>query len=406
MPPKTVPFGRYTLTGLLGRGGMATVYRAMMAGPMGFQKEVAVKRIHPEVTADRKRVQALVNEARLGGQLRHKNIVEIYEFDELGDTYFMAMEFIDGWSLDHVLRHCRRSRTPVPVSVVHEIMTEVCRGLHHAHTLVSHDGREAKLIHRDLKPGNLMIGRDGSVKVMDFGVAKATTNLYQTTAADTIKGTPVYMSPEQVRAMPMDCRSDLFSLGSILAELATGRIAFLADNLITVTWLIVECDIAELLEVVEDRHPPLGAVVARCMAVEPDDRYATARDMEKALRASWKSAPTRPTLAEWLGEIHLALPSAPPTGDFGSVGPPEAVEHASADGPQTTFSGVSKAPVPGLYDTTELPPELLPSYTGPDAPAPDRDATDAVEAAAPDGFDRFDEPDEPDEPDELSVGAP
>ena len=179
-----VPFGRYQLLNLLGEGGMATVYRAVMSGPMGFEKVCAVKRIHPEHTSEARLVRAMINEARLGGQLRHDNIVETYEFNEVDGHYYMAMEYVEGWTLDFVLRRCRNFREYLPATVVHEILLGTCRGLDYAHRLTDSEGKPTNLIHRDLKPANIIARLDGKVKIMDFGIARADTNKYKTTAKD------------------------------------------------------------------------------------------------------------------------------------------------------------------------------------------------------------------------------
>ena len=253
MADAPVPFGRYKLLNLLGEGGMAKVYRALLSGPMGFEKEVAVKRLDPKVTADERVVKALINEARLGGQLRHKNIVEIYEFNHVDGHYFMAMEYVDGWTLEALVRRCRNRREHLPASVVCEIVTSICRGLGYAHSLEDKAGRALNLVHRDLKPANVMVSREGDVKLMDFGIAKADSNLYKTTAEDVTKGTPVYMSPEQVTGAVLDQRSDIFSLGSILVELITNDTPFFANSLLAVMHAVLNANIETSLEKVRAR---------------------------------------------------------------------------------------------------------------------------------------------------------
>ena len=340
MTDEGVTFGRYRLVGLLGRGGMATVYRAYMSGPMGFEKEVALKRLHDEVTEDERLVRSLINEARLGGQLRHPNIVQTYEFDEIAGTYFMALELVQGWPLDAVLRHCRLQDERLPLTVVSEILIQACRGLHHAHELTGRDGSPARLIHRDLKPSNIMISQRGSVKIMDFGVAKAATNLYQTTTAETIKGTPIYMSPEQLMARELDRRSDVYSMGAILHEMVTGRIPFEADSLPGIIFQIVQGDLHECIERMRARYEPLVDVLTSCMAKEPEERFATARELSRALHQLEHTLPPGPTLLEWLEEVGDSLPAAPGIGDFGAPGRPAGLLDDRSGAPrQTTWAG-------------------------------------------------------------------
>jgi eukaryotic-like serine/threonine-protein kinase len=399
MTDEGVTFGRYRLVGLLGQGGMATVYRALMSGPMGFEKEVALKRLHAEVTEDERLVRSLVNEARLGGQLRHPNIVETYEFNEIAGTYFMALEFVQGWPLDALLRHCRLKDEELPLTVVSEILIQACSGLHHAHELTDRDGQPAHLIHRDLKPSNIMISRRGAVKIMDFGVAKAATNLYQTTTAETIKGTPIYMSPEQLMARELDRRSDIYSMGAIFHELVTHRIPFEAESLPAIIFQIVECELDECIERMRARHEPLVDVFARCMAKEPEDRFATAKELGQALQDLERTLPPGPTLLEWLEEEGDTLPAAPQIGDFGTVGRPAVlIDDRSGVPRQTTFSG--KSSEPALQVQTGAPPidrsgafddtvgvSLSSFFGGSSGGKPIVEAAVPVEAPSPEGGD-------------------
>ncbi len=277
-------FGSYRLTHLLGKGGMASVYRAVRSGPMGFAKQVAIKRLHPSLTRDSNILKALVNEARIGGQLKHPNIVEIYEFNRVGDTYYLAMEFIDGWTLDRVIQLGRKHQQQLPKGVALDMAIQVCEGLHYAHTLESLDGVEVHLVHRDLKPANIIVGRDGVTKIMDFGIAKADTNLFKTTLVDTTKGTPHYMSPEQVGGDPhLGARSDIFAMGSLLYELATEKILFQGDSLAAVLFAVSRAEVDEEVEEAEAALPGLGPILGRCLEREPKKRFPSARALQQAL---------------------------------------------------------------------------------------------------------------------------
>jgi len=327
-----VQFGRYQLVALLGEGGMARVYKAVLGGQMGFKKNVALKRISRSLTKNEKIIRALINEARLGGRLHHKNIVETYEFDDVDGHWYMAMEFVDGWPLDVLLAACRENRHWMPASVAVEIFENTLRGLSYAHDLTEEDGTPLQLVHRDLKPGNVMISRSGDVKVMDFGIAKAETNLYKTTDADSTKGTPVYMSPEQVRAEKLDKRSDLFSLGSMLHELITLQVPFQGSNLGSIVAGILETNLTQPLERVERRCAPLVPVVARLMAKNIDERYPDSQAVLKHLRDIRKDLPPGPTLADWLTDIDHELAKGVTAGDFGDDGPPAPVVARNATG--------------------------------------------------------------------------
>ncbi len=383
-----VPFGRYKLLNLLGEGGMAKVYRALLSGPMGFEKEVALKRLDSKVTADERVVKALINEARLGGQLKHKNIVEIYEFNHVDGHYFMAMEYVDGWTLDALVRRCRNHREYLPASVVYEIVANICRGLEYAHGLVDKSGRALNLVHRDLKPGNVMISREGDVKLMDFGIAKADSNLYKTTAADVTKGTPVYMSPEQVTGAKLDQRSDIFSFGSILVELITNEIPFSADNLLAIMHAVLNADIETPLAKVQARMPAFAPVLARAMAKDREERYESAASLTKALRALRRDLDPGPTLTEWLEDNMEQLPEATTTGEFGPGGAPrpvaprgtESLAAIAALDPEAAASirksGESISPAPAADAVSVGEADAMgetvdaPSLDGPSAPPP------------------------------------
>ena len=286
--PGAVPeetFGDYRLTHLLGKGGMASVFRAVRSGPMGFAKVVAIKRLHQSLADNDQVLKSLINEARLGGQLKHRNIVEVYEFNKVGDAYYLAMEFVDGWTLDRVVKLSQEFELPIPVEVVLDILIQVCEGLEYAHNIESLEGEEVRLVHRDLKPANIILGRDGVVKVMDFGIAKAATNLYKTTLADTTKGTPHYMSPEQVAGSPdLGPTSDIFALGSVLYELLTGKVLFTGESLVAVLFAVARAEVEEILAPLDDAVEGLSFVLGKCLEKDADERYQNAEVLAGDLR--------------------------------------------------------------------------------------------------------------------------
>ena len=314
-----VPFGRYQLVNLLGTGGMARVYRAVRSGPMGFEKPVALKLLDSEVTADTKFLKALTNEARLGGQIHHRNIVEIYEFDEVEGTWYMAMELVDGWTLWDVLEACRERAHFLPATVVAEILASICAGLDHAHELTGKEGEPLNLVHRDLKPGNVMVSRGGDIKIMDFGIAKSDSNLFKTTVEDVVKGTPVYMSPEQANNHTLDRRSDIFSLGAILHELVTLQVPFQGGSLGAIIAGILKCDLTAPLERVRNRHPQFCPLLERMLTREAEDRIGSATEVIEVLDALGRDLPPGPTLRKWLKGVEDWLPSSPSKGDFGTA---------------------------------------------------------------------------------------
>ena len=295
--PAYEEFGGYRLTHLLGKGGMASVYRAVRSGLKGFEKEVAIKRIHDSLTDNKKMIEGLTNEALLGGQLKHPNIVEVYEFNKVGEHYYLALEFVDGWTLDRVLKLSREYSMPIPPAVVLELGRQVCEGLDYAHKLESLDGRKVKLVHRDLKPANIIVSRYGIAKILDFGIAKAATNLYQTTVADVTKGTPHYMSPEQVGgAKDLGAASDLFAIGAVLYELATGKVLFVGDTLPTVLFSVVKAEVGPQIAEAERRIPNIGPILTRLLAKDPANRppdaAAVAHSLARLLDEQFKDGPS------------------------------------------------------------------------------------------------------------------
>ena len=296
--------GRYRLLSVLGKGGFGEVFRASHEGPHGFRKQVALKRIHPNLLdEDARFLGSLINEARLGGLLRHRNIVETYEFAEDGDEWFIAMEYVRGVSFDRLIERCRSTEAELPIGLVLAIGEQICSGLHYAHNLTD-DGEPLAIIHRDLKPANLMLTAEGVVKIMDFGIARAASNLYKTTSAGQSKGTPAYMSPEQVNGKPDICaRSDLFSLGAILYELATATTLFAAESPVAAMFRVVEDDCSDDVARLDERLPGLAAVVGRCLAKEADERWPRARELGLALRQLKSETSGSETVEELAGAI-------------------------------------------------------------------------------------------------------
>ena len=273
-----VRFGPYTLVSLLGVGGMARVYRAIREGPMGFRKELAVKLIRAGDTPEsRGLVKHLVNEARLGGQLRHPNVVDTYEFGAVGDEHYIAMELVNGLTLRTLLSGLAHRSSRLPLTAVLDLAMQVGQGLDYAHALGSPDGSPLNLIHRDLKPANIIVTMTGQSKIMDFGIARSEAALFRSTSADTTKGTLKYMSPEQLsEPATLDHRSDLFSLGAILYECITGQQLVQANTAEAVMWNLVSGAYVAKLDEIDDPYAALRPVLAKCLEKDRDRRFASA----------------------------------------------------------------------------------------------------------------------------------
>ena len=294
--PETGRFGKYILLSKLGEGGMGRVDRAVLAGPMGFHKEVAIKRIRADVSRS-KAGSSLVNEARLGGQLKHPNIVEVYDLDETDSGVFISMEFVNGLTLDRVLAASRMREMLIPLPVVFEVMAQVCEALAYAHTARDAQGRPLHVVHRDLKPGNVILSRAGRVKVMDFGIAKTTANLFVTMTTGVAKGTPLYMSPEQIEApRDLDHRSDIFALGALLYELCTSERLFEAEGVANMFWRVIRCQVDDEMIRLDELLPGLGTACRRCLRPKREDRWPDTLAFAEALRAlrpaGWEDEPS------------------------------------------------------------------------------------------------------------------
>ena len=295
--------GRYTLHEEIGRGGMAEIYRAMLEGPMGYSKEVAVKLVPARLTEDESNVHALVNEARIGGQLRHPNIVEVYDLDCVDGDWFVAMELVKGKTLGELLKKCRQTDTPLPLSVILDAALGVAEGLHYAHTFRTSDGKKAGLIHRDLKPGNVMIGDRGEVKVMDFGIARSSLNYYLTTAGSPVRGTPLYMSPEQFDGGELTPASDIFAFGAMLYEMVTNERLFLASDVRMIVAAVMFNDMTPALDRVAARDEGLAGLVGRCLERDVDARLRSSRKLYEALVELREAESEDLTLAEFVSYL-------------------------------------------------------------------------------------------------------
>lgn len=277
--------GKYEVLGRLGAGGMAEVFLARRSGAAGFEKKVAIKRLATHKVEDEVLIRSLINEARLVAQLSHQNLVQVLEFELIERAYCMAMEYIDGMTLDAIMDRCAQAGIYLPSGLAIYIAQEVCAGLDYAHTAKGEDGTALKLVHRDIKPANIMISRQGQVKIMDFGIAKASTNTYKTTAHGGVKGTLAYMSPEQLSGeQDLQPASDLYSFGLVLYELATLQRLYDDSNLFKLAASMQEGLNAEARERLMACYPELVPIVAKLLNFYPDLRYPDARALMYELR--------------------------------------------------------------------------------------------------------------------------
>ncbi len=275
--------GRYSVLSQLTTGGMAELFLGFTAGPGGFRKYVVIKRILPDAKNNDQFVKMFLDEARVTAGFTHPNIAQVYELGEEETDLYLSMEFIAGQNLNQVTAECAKKRAVLPIGFSAATAHDIAVALHYAHTFADPSGTALGIIHRDVAQKNIMVTYDGTVKLLDFGIAKARNSLGRTHAG-TVKGTTGYMSPEQVRGEPLDGRSDVFSLGVVLFEMITGRRLFSADSEIEEMKMILTAPIPRPSALVSVIPDSLSDVVMRALAREKADRWPSAKDFARGLK--------------------------------------------------------------------------------------------------------------------------
>jgi len=299
---KPTPFGKYYLLERINVGGMAEVFRAKAFGVEGFERLVAVKRILPNIAEDKEFIRMFIEEAKLAVQLNHANIAQIFDLGVVDGAYYIALEHVHGRDLRGMFDRCRQLGDPMPVSQACFVVMKVCEGLDYAHNKRDQAGRELHLVHRDVSPQNVLVSFEGEVKLIDFGIAKA-AGKGSKTQAGILKGKFGYMSPEQVRGIPIDRRSDVFSCGIVLYELLTGERLFVGESDFSTLEKVRNVEI--LPPSTYNRRIPdeLERIVLKALAKDPDERYANAIDLHDELQAFVYTAGefySRKDLAGWM----------------------------------------------------------------------------------------------------------
>jgi serine/threonine-protein kinase len=263
---------------------MAQIYLARQTGLGAFERHVVLKTILRERASDERFVTMFLDEAKLAATLNHQNIAQVYEVDQADGAYFMAMEYVHGENARAILETTIRRGWTVPLELAVMIVSGAAAGLHHAHERRGKNGQPLNIVHRDVSPANVMVGYDGSVKVLDFGIAKAEERATKTVGG-TIKGKYGYMSPEQCKGKPIDRRSDIFALGICLYEMTTLRRAFKGNDDFETMKRIVAGDMMLPSVAVPGYPRELEAIVLTAMANDPNARFQTAQEMIEALDA-------------------------------------------------------------------------------------------------------------------------
>ena len=276
--------GRYTIVGELAVGGMAQILLASLSGPSGFCRPVVVKRILPELARQATFVDMFLEEARIAASIRHPNVVHVEELANDAGTPFLAMEYLEGESVACIERRFVARAQTLPLWLGVHVIAEACAGLHAAHELGDADGTPMNLVHRDISPQNVFVTYEGHVKVLDFGIARVDDRANKTKAGE-LKGKFQYMSPEQCKSRPLDRRSDVFALGTVLYELTTGCRLFARDSALETMRAITEEMVVPPSRVIPEYPAELEGICLRALAPEPSDRFSTMAEMRRELLA-------------------------------------------------------------------------------------------------------------------------
>ena len=274
--------GRYVLYGELASGGMATVHFGRLSGPVGFSRTVAIKRLHPQYAKDPEFVTMFLDEARLCGRIRHPNVVPTLDVVATEGEIFIVMEYVAGEALSKLMKTAQARNIPIPPRVAATILSSVLHGLHSAHQTKDEHGRELGIVHRDVSPQNILVGSDGTSRVLDFGVAKAAGRM-QTTRDGQVKGKIAYMPPEQLSGGFVSRQSDIYAASVVLWEALTGRRLFDGETEAIVLVRAIEGKIDPPSAFNPNLESGTDEVVLRGLARDPEARFATARDMALAI---------------------------------------------------------------------------------------------------------------------------
>lgn len=274
--------GRYRIVRPLSKGGMALVYEARRESLAGVSPRVAIKLILPEHKESRTFKELFINEARLGASMQHQNLVGIQDFDCDDDTYFLVMEFVEGLTLRRIIGLCQKHRVQIPLGVIAEIGRQACDGLHYAHSAADEKGRHLHLVHRDMKPSNLILNPHGVVKVLDFGISKGRLRKER---EGSVKGTWGYMAPEQAHGKDVQPSADVFGLAVVLYELASLNPMFRDRSKEDIKRLLADDHAARMAATLDVQYAPLVGPLVRALQRDPRARFQTAEEFGRALSA-------------------------------------------------------------------------------------------------------------------------
>jgi len=359
-PPAGVRFGQYVLEERIATGGMAEVYRARMMGVEGFQKTVAIKRILSDMADNEDFVTMFIDEAKLAAQLKHGNIIDIYDLGKIDESFYIAMEYVEGRDLRSILEQCREQGLTVPVPLATRVAGLLAAALDHAHNTTDFEDRDLGLVHRDVSPPNVLISNEGEVKLCDFGIAKAFSKATQTRDG-LLKGKLKYMSPEQGSGRDVDRRSDVFSLGLVLYEMLTAERVFEGSTEAEILQKVRDPKVVAPSEINPEVPEDIDRIVLKALEPDPDSRFQVAGEMERALEGAMRAHgwdPDSAALAAFVRdpsapvELAAAVPPAQPPVEPPSE-PPAPEQPAPDEISEPDIEGIGTIPI--LEEAPDLP---------------------------------------------------
>ncbi len=306
MAERLTPFGKYFLLERINVGGMAEVFKAKTVGVEGFEKILAIKRILPSVAEDEEFIRMFVDEAKITSQLSHANLAQTFDLGKVNDAFYIAMEYVPGKDLRAAFERLKRRGERMPLSLCAYILARVCEGLDYAHRKRDLAGRDLHIVHRDVSPQNVILSFEGEVKLIDFGIAKAANKMTKTQAG-ILKGKFGYMSPEQVRGLPLNGRSDIFAAGIVLYELCTGERLFTGNSDYSVLEKVQQAKVTPPSAIEPSIPLKLERIILKALAREPDDRYQQASDLAADLQRFLLDSEPKPVTRDDVASFMRAM---------------------------------------------------------------------------------------------------
>ncbi len=303
--------GRYAMCAEIAAGGMATVHLGKLLGPVGFSRIVAIKALHPQFAKDPDFLSMFLDEARLAGRIRHPNVVSVFDVVSLQGELFLVMDYVPGETLARLARSARAKQERVPLPVALAVVAGALEGLHAAHEAADEFGKPLGIVHRDVSPQNILVGTDGSARILDFGVAKAVGRM-QMTRGDQLKGKLAYMAPEQLSRDPIDRGADIYAAAIVLWELLTQKRLFQGEDEVSTFKLALDAIVEAPSRVAPELPALLDPIVLKGLARSRGDRFTTAREMARALEETGLLASAR-EVGDWVERVaheELAVRSA------------------------------------------------------------------------------------------------